>query len=393
MGTVISPVAVGEHSVTAGSAEAVDQRAHVLILASGLGLGGAETVIRLLAHAIDPRRFRITLGCVKTLGVVGRQLAAEGADIFCLTDPKAKGVDYFTSLELRRIVRARGIRLIHTHTTDSLTDAVVCKLLVPGVKVVHTFHFGNYPHIGSRILWMERVFSRLADRLVAVGEVQRRQIRSVFGLSEQRIGMIWNGILPAACPSHDTFRVRIGAGDRLIIGTIATLTEQKGLRDLMRVAQRLKSQADRLCFVIVGDGHLRDELDAMRRDLGVEDMVVLAGWVPNAAMAALPVFDVFFQPSLWEAMSVAILEAMAAAKPIVATQVGENGAILDDDVNGLLVEARDVEGMAAAITRLAADPALRLQIGQAAADKVAHGFTLGQMARAYEQLYLETLGS
>jgi glycosyltransferase involved in cell wall biosynthesis len=240
---------------------------------------------------------------------------------------------------------------------------------------------------------MERLFSRLANRLVAVGEVQRRQIRSVFGFSEKRLGMIWNGVLPAAPSSDDGFRARIGAGNRLIVGTVATLTEQKGLRDLLRVAQRLKDHADRLCFVIVGDGHLREELDAMRRELGVEDMVVLAGWVPNAATVALPAFDVFFQPSLWEAMSVAILEAMAAAKPIVATRVGENGEILQEGVDGMLVAPRDVEGMAAALARLAADPDLRQRLGRAAAAKVAHGFTVQQMARTYEQLYLDTLRS
>lgn len=374
-------------------AAAAANRHHVLMLASGLGLGGAETVIRHLAEAIDPHRFRVTLGCVKTLGIVGRELAENGADIVCLTNPEKKGVDYFTALELRRVIRARKIQLIHTHTTDGLADAAFCKLLVTGVKVIHTFHFGNYPHIGSRILWMERMFSRLANRLVAVGEVQRRQIRSVFGFSDRRLGMIWNGVRPACLADDARFRSAVGAGDRLIVGTVATLTEQKGLRDLMQVAYRLKDQTNRLCFVIVGDGHMRDELDAMRRDLGVEDTVVLAGWVPNAATVALPAFDVFFQPSLWEAMSVAILEAMAAAKPIVATRVGENGAILDDGIDGLLVKPRDIDGMAAALGRLAADPGLRQRLGRAAASKVAHGFTVQQMARAYEQLYMETLAS
>ncbi|MDH4063546.1 MAG: glycosyltransferase, partial [Acidobacteriota bacterium] len=332
---------------------------NLLILASGLGLGGAETVIRHLAQAIDPQRFNVTIGCVKTLGVVGRELAAAGSDIVCLTDPNRQGVDYFTAFELRRVVRSRRIQVIHTHTTDALADAVVCKLMTPRLKVVHTFHFGNYPHIGDRILWMERIFSKAADRIVAVGEVQRRQIRSVFGFREDRIGMIWNGVLTDAPTSDVSFRARIGAGSRLIIGTVATLTEQKGLRDLMAVAARLRDHADKLCFVIVGDGPLRSELEALRRDQGLEDMVILAGWVPAAASVALPAFDVFFLPSLWEAMSVAILEAMAAGKPIVATRVGENSEILEDGADGLLVNAKDVAGMASALLRLVDDRAFR----------------------------------
>ena len=66
-------------------------------------------------------------------------------------------------------------------------------------------------------------------------------------------------------------------------------------------------------------------------------MVVLAGWVPSAADVAVPAFDVFFQPSLWEAMSVAVLEAMAAGKPVVVTRVGENPHVIEDGVDGLLV--------------------------------------------------------
>ena len=364
---------------------------NVMILAAGLGFGGAETVIHHLSEAIDRRRFKVTLGCVKTLGPLGRILAEKGADIVCLADPDKQGVDYFTSLQLRKVVRARGIDLIHTHTIDALADAAICKLMVPSLKVMHTFHFGNYPHIGSRNLLMERVFSRAADRLVAVGEFQRRQIQSVFGFSEQRLDLIWNGVPPFAPSVDPAFRSRIGAGNRVLVGTVATLIEQKGLRDLLAVASQLRHRANDLCFVIVGDGHLRGELEAMRRDLGLEDMVKLAGWVPAASTTAVPVFDVFFQPSLWEAMSVAILEAMAASKPIVATRVGENAAVLEDDVDGLLVDARDVTGMAAALIRLADNAELRARLGQAASIKVSRRFTLQQMAQRYEQLYLTTL--
>jgi glycosyltransferase involved in cell wall biosynthesis len=385
-----SAIAVEQRPALDGSGAIGAERVNLLILAAGLGFGGAETVIHHLSDAIDPRRFKVTLGCVKTLGPVGRALAEKNADIVCLANPN-KQVDYFTSLELRRVVRARGIDLIHTHTTDALADAAICKLMVPSLKVVHTFHFGNYPHIGSRNLFMERVCSRAADRLVAVGEIQRRQIRSVFGVGEQRVDLIWNGVPPFAPAIDTTFRSRIGAGNRLIVGTVATLIEQKGLRDLLAVASQLRDRARDMCFVIVGDGHLRKELEAMRRDLGLEDMVILAGWVPAAATTVVPTFDVFFQPSLWEAMSVAILEAMAASKPIVATRVGENAAILEDGFDGLLVNAKDITGMANALVRLADDAGLRERLGRAAAIKVSCRFTLKQMAQGYEQLYLDTL--
>lgn len=376
----------------------MSERLPIMILASGLGYGGAETVIRDLVTALDTTRFQVTVGCVKVLGPVGRQLADDGYDVVCLTAPERQdvAVDYFTFRTLRRIVRARGIRLVHTHTTDGLADAGMCRLTMPWLKVVHTFHFGNYPHVGRSNLRLERIFSRVVSRRIAVGEVQRQQIRKVFGFSERQIGMVWNGVRPAAPATAEvcrSFRERIAAGDRLVIGTIATLIEQKGLRDLVNVAAALGDLRDRICFVVAGDGQLRPELEALIADRGVADMVKLAGWVPDAAATALPAFDIFFQSSLWEAMSIAVLEAMAAGKPVVATRVGENTAVLQDGVTGLLVNARDIEGMAATLRALVNDADRRQRLGAAAAERVARHFTVGHMVRNYEQLYLETVGA
>ena len=113
-------------------------------------------------------------------------------------------------------------------------------------------------------------------------------------------------------------------------------------------------------FVICGEGYMRAELEALQRELKLENDVMLVGWVKNAAQVALPAFDVFFQPSLWEAMSVVLLEAMAAAKPLVATRVGEAPVFVEDGIDGLIVEPRDIEGMSAALATLIDSRELRV---------------------------------
>jgi glycosyltransferase involved in cell wall biosynthesis len=130
----------------------------------------------------------------------------------------------------------------------------------------------------------------------------------------------------------------------------------------------------------------------MRRERGLEEMVVFAGWVQGAAEVAVPAFDIFFQPSLWEAMSVAVLEAMAAGKPVVATRVGENPHMIADGVDGMLVNTSDIEGMATTLGRLIDSPDLRHRLGRAGAARVARQFTIAHMAHAYEQLYLDMIG-
>jgi glycosyltransferase involved in cell wall biosynthesis len=387
MTSAAAPAVMREASGRVSSARKVN----VLIVTSGLGLGGAETVIRLLAQEIDRTRFNVTICCLKELGVVGRELQRAGVDIVTLPKTSGREVDYLTSLKLRQLIRARQIDVLHTHTAHALVDAGVCKLLSPRLKVIHTFHFGNYPHIGRRIMWMERLFSRVVDRVVAVGEVQRQQLRAVHGFSDRGIDMVWNGVTSVSNVADGSFRARIDAGNRVVIGTIATLIEQKGLRDLIAVADRLREYRDRVRFVIVGEGHLRGELEEMRRQMDLEETVVLAGWVSDAAHVALPAFDVFFQPSLWEAMSVAVLEAMSARKAIVATRVGETPHVLRDGVDGLLVNPRDIDGMATALRSVIDDSDLRQRLGRSAGERAAWEFTVARMCRSYEQIYLDVV--
>ena len=366
---------------------------NVMIVASGLGIGGAEIVMRDLALTLDRARFNVSVCCLKELGSVGQELANAGVDIFTLAAPGARRVNYFSFVGLLKQIRARGIDVVHTHTTDGLADAAVCRLLVPRLRLIHTFHFGNYPHIAPRIRWIERLFSRAASRVVAVGEAQRAQLRRVYGFSDRRISTVRNGVGSPGPQSAADFRRAVGAGDRLLIGTIATLIDQKGLPDLLQVAEQLRDLVGDVKFVVVGEGHRRQQLEALRREKGLEDLVEFTGWVRNAAARALPAFDIFFQPSHWEAMSIAVLEAMAAGKAIVATKVGENPYLIEHARDGLLLEVRDVVGMAASLRQLVGDPELRTRLGEAAGRKVRQGFTVADMTRAYEAIYAESVAT
>ena len=242
------------------------------------------------------------------------------------------------------------------------------------------------------MLRIVRVFSRLADRLVAVGNVQREQIRSVYGLRSGRIQTVWNGVTPSSAAPDESFREKFGAPDRVLVGTIATLIEQKGLRDLLKVARRCRDAGDHVRFVIVGGGRLLEELESVRDQMGLADVVTFAGWVKNASEAALPAFDIYFQPSLWEAMSIAILEAMSAGKPVVATRAGETPHVIDNGTDGLLANVGDIEAMATAITSLARDPELRRRLGTAGRRKALERYTVSHMTGEYESLYLDVLG-
>lgn len=365
------------------------RRTNVLIAAAGLGIGGAEVVIRSLVQTLDRDRFNVSVCCLKVAGPIGEALQRDGADVEVLARRGPDKADYLTVARMFRLLKAKQIEVVHSHTTDALAEAAVCRLLLPRLRLVHTFHFGNYPHLHPRQRLLERMFARISDRLVAVSEVQREQLCATYGFRTSDVYIVRNGAPPSSALSTGSFRRKVGGSDRVLIGTVATLTRQKGLPDLLRVARRLKDSGRRVRFVILGDGPMRSELESLRLELDVEDAVSFLGWVHDAASTALPDFDIFFQPSLWEAMSIATLEAMAAGKPVVATRVGENPFIIDHGVSGVLVEPADVDGMADALGRLADDAELRRRLGEAGAARFAHHFTINHMTRNYEKIYRE----
>lgn len=368
------------------------RRIRVMLVIDGLGLGGAEMVVRDLARGLDRNWFDVCICCTKGLGgAIGEELVRDGFDVFVLTGNQDGRVDYLTARKLWRAVKERQVDIVHTHATPALLDAGPCRLAMPRLKVVHTFHFGNYPHGSWRHHVFEGLCTRAVDRLIAVGWEQRRRIQATYRLPDSRIGVIWNGVAVAAPTSGASFRTEAGTGDRLLVGTIAKLIEQKGLDDLLSVARQCRDADRRIQFVIVGEGPLRPMLEQRRRELGLEDTVVITGWLPNAAARALPAFDVLFQPSRWEAMSIVILEAMASGKAIVATRVGDNPHVLEEGVSGLLVDSGDIDGMADALARVG-DRSFRLRLGQAARARFEQKFTLDQMIGGYEDVYHQLAG-
>ncbi len=363
-----------------------ERKINLLIAIAGLGIGGAEVVVQRLAETIDKKRFNLTIACLKVQGPVGDLVARTGIEIVVLGDPDAKRVNYLSFLKLLKLIRERNIEVVHTHTTDALADAALCKLFRPRLRLIHTFHFGNYPHRPPRELMMDRVFSRLASYLLAVGDVQRKQLLKVFGFREKSVGRIWNGVvIPRG--SGAAFRAQTGKPGDIIVGTMATLIEQKGLFDLLEVARKVHDVHKNVHFVIIGDGFLRKRLEARRKELGLDGVVTLAGWVSDAAENALPAFDIFFQPSLWEAMSIALLEAMGAGKPSVTTRVGETPFVVENGVDAFLTEPKDIDGMTKALLQLIEDPALRRRMGEAALAKARAKYAVEHMTRAYEAVY------
>ena len=144
-------------------------------------------------------------------------------------------------------------------------------------------------------------------------------------------------------------------------------------------------------LLIAGDGHLRESLTNRCRELGLERHVQFLGWVPDASSRLLPAGEIFVQSSLWEAMSIVVLEAMASGKAMVVTSVGENTRVVIPEESALVVPPADPAALAEALRRLLRDPAMRVRLGKEAQSRYERYFTVGHMTRSYEALYKRLL--
>jgi glycosyltransferase involved in cell wall biosynthesis len=371
----------------------VTSHPHILLANGSLQGGGAEHVLAILARRLRAAGYRITVGVMKRGGEVEEALRAEGFDVLAGIGSDARLSVFSTAKRLRRIIADRQVQIVHTHDLQSLADIGTSWMRTRTFRHIHTFHFGNYPHVPAKDLWLERIFARRPDQLVAVGHAQREALIAALRLPPGRITTIWNGVdlpepIPSATPATALEATPAGSAQPVpVIGSVSTFFRQKGLPTLLEAASLMRNNGVRFRLVMVGEGSMRAELEADVAKRALGDVVSFAGWRPDARTELLPTFDVFVQSSYWEAMSLVILEAMAAGRPIVATSVGENPRVLKDGQSGLLVPPRDAGALASAMTRLLQDRGLRCTLGRAARAAYVSEFTGEAMAERYMQAY------
>lgn len=376
----------------APSPQAQPRKTRLLIVNSTLHIGGAEQVAACLAEHVDRETFETAACYLKEPGLIADQMLRSGVDLVPIPGLRAGRRDYLTFLKLRRLIRSRRIEVIHTHDIHGMIDGAACRLTTPGLRFVHTFHYGNYPVRRIRHKLIEGALSRVADALIAVSHSQAATIRKLYRIPENRIRVVWNGVEEPK-PSEEAPRLQwsIPAGTP-VIASISTLIPQKGLMHLLEAASLLCQAGERFVLLIAGDGPLRQDLQAQAQASGLLGHVQFLGWVPQASSRVFPLCDIFVQSSLWEAMSIVLLEAMASAKPVVATSVGENPLVTLPGETGLMVPPANPAALAEALRTLLHDPELRGRMGQAGRARYQEHFTVQHMIAAHEKLYRDLVG-
>lgn len=367
----------------------------LLHICSGDVWAGAEkmifTLLKELSHDSDVKVITV----VFNEGRLSTSLAGWGIETIIVDESKQSMWQMFTTA--KSALQSKGVQLIHSHGYKANLLAWLLARSLKVQKLVSTIH--SLPERAFSESFTSRVGNRLkmfADtRLLRHAFSQivtvSQDIRTVFlqrhGFPGPMVKLIYNGIelLPEmAVTAHSP------AQGPVHIGTVGRMVPVKDFRLFLEIAAELRRHNDNICFSILGDGPMREELVKRAEKLGLQDCLRFEKPRPDP----VPYYrslDIYLNTSVHEGLPLSLLEAMACGKPVVAPNVGGIPELLAQGEHGFLVTSRQVDAFAAPCLRLIHDKGLRLRLGELAAQHVARNFSSVEVTKAYRTLYCRLL--
>ncbi|HLC40439.1 MAG TPA: glycosyltransferase family 4 protein [Methylomirabilota bacterium] len=368
----------------------------VLHVAGSAEWAGGEVYLLQLAQALDRSRFRLSVVAPGDGPLVGR-LQAMGVPVFVV--PIAEHLLSLPALmALTRLLKRERPHLVQSHGARSnFYSRLACRLAgIP--RCVSTVHNSLYDYPvspGRRVLYLtlDRLTTPLADTIICVAESLARDLIERSRVPARKVVVIQNGVdLTVFHPDRgdgSKIREEFGLGESPVIGMVGRMTPQKNHSDFLKALARVRGAIPQVRALIVGDGPLRQEIEREVAHLGLEAVCRFAG-VRQDIADCYAAMDVVVLSSVSEGFPYVVLEALAMARPLVATSVNGVPEIVDDRLNGLLVPPREPAALADAILALLRDPDCARALGQAGRKLVESRFSLERMIHRLQSLYSES---
>jgi glycosyltransferase involved in cell wall biosynthesis len=355
---------------------------HAIYSLSG---GGAEVLAWRVAKALlRSGRYHCSLFVVQKEGPSGTLLNED--DISYKVFSRNRRIDLLLLGRLAAQLKANEIQLVHTHGLGELLYAGLAARIV-GARVVHTVH-GIYYLKDPRSQMLLRLLSKVADRVTAVGKPGATFLRDKVGIAPQKINTIISGI-DSACFAAATPITRSVWGWRekdIVVGCVARLEPEKGVGVLLEAFHFVLMHHPNAKLLIAGDGSEREKLRRTAECLGLNGSVQFLG-TRSDIPEVLATCDVIALPSLHEGLPMALLEAMAARKPVIATNVGAIPEVIKNGRSGILVPPGRADLLAKALSVLIGDQDKRHGMGAEAFKTVQESYSFNEMLQKYEALY------
>ncbi len=361
----------------------ISRPVRVSFLIDNLGRAGTESQLLALIRTLDRTRIEPSLVLLDGESQSSRELEPADCPVLRLGVKKlfARGAPR-AAMRLRRFWRAEKPDIAQIYFLDSAYFGVPVAKLAGVPKIIRVRNNLSY-WLTRKHRLLNRAIRPFVDATLTNSDAGRDALMRGDGVEEGRIAVIENGV------DLDRFRFtrhRPFSGDTLRIGCVANLRPVKNIDGLLRVAATLLKELPELRFEVAGEGEQRPALERLHAELGLGDRFRFLGSSDDIP-AFLSGLDLAVLPSHSEGMSNALLESMAAGRPIVATDVGANSELLDGGTCGIIAPTSRDGALANAIRRMLADPASARRFGEAAQEKVERDYSRDAMRLRFEEFY------
>lgn len=390
-------------SETPGSRKLFETRVPIVIFADEWGgVGGTAGYVRMLAEGMVRRGYRVAVICHggEAMAPFHETLARAGAEVRVIErdGDRSLGGRVAQQRWLVSTIREYGgcvLALMMGYFTRG--GGVIAAGRLGGASAIARADLTppDHPHGFAERVGL-RAKDMLVDAIVVGAQENIRLFARQVGRSTKKMRVIHTGIeLDRFVPGtgREQVRAELKLDDRqVLVGTVSRLDdERKGVRDFVAACVQVGAEHPDARFVVVGDGVLRPELERLARPLPMDGRIVFTGWRSDVG-PLLAAMDVFVMPSHFEGGPTSVLEAMAMAKAVVATNVGMVPEVIREGVDGVVVPPRDAGAMALAMGGLVRDGERRAAMGSAALAKAQADFSADEMVERYLTLFGEHAG-
>jgi len=371
----------------------MENKIKILYVFAALPIGGAEQLLVAELERLDKTLFAPLVCVISEKGPVGEMIEKMGIPLVPLHRMKKNQFDYGIIRELKKLILQEKVSIVHTHLYDGGKYGRIAARMAKVPIIIHTVH---NVYVKSRIKYhlINWILSFLSNRIIAVSGAVKESIVRYDRINKDRIQVIHNGIDLSKLEgpfSRSEWRSEFGIGpEEYVVGVIARLEEQKGHIYLLEALSMMRDLLPLLKVLIVGDGKLRSFLEEETRKRGLSSCVYFLG-TREPISPILKAIDLFLLPSLWEGFSVAILEAMAAGVPIIATRVGGTEEVITSGQDGLLIPPGDAQSLAKAIEDALIHREKFQKMAIMGQERVCRNFSIENHVASIQALYLEIL--
>jgi len=363
-------------------------KVRVLHIIPNFGPGGAERFVLDLMEATDKEHFEVAAVSLypESGTILEKEIKEKGLRVYFLN--KHRGLDPRMIPHLYRVLRAFRPDVVHTHLyvlRYTLLPTLLCRIPVR-VHTVQSVAQKEVDRVGKLVHWIAFWLGNVVP--VSVSEEVANTVRAVYGRGIYT-PVIYNGI-PTGRFVSATGQDCAKEEKDVILLHVGRFAPPKNHLLLIKAFALAVKEYPRMRLWLVGDGPLRLAVEKTVVEMELEGKVLFLG-IRDDVPKLLAASDLFVFSSDYEGVPLAVLEAMAAGKPVVATAVGGVPELIEDGETGILVPPRNPEALAQGILRLAKDASLRQRMGKAARERAQERFDISRIAREYEALYLRLL--